>query len=394
MEAEILRRSQELQEANKRLRAASAAKDEFLSRMSHELRTPLTAIAGFSELLSMSDLEAESHDWVDMVLKASQHLLHLVDEVLDLSKIEAGQLSISPEPIPLEPLFDDAVELMQPVAASRGVVIDRRIQIPDCGHVVADRHRLKQVLINLISNAIKYNREGGHVYITAQPADSPNVRISVEDTGKGIDAASLSRLFTPFERLDAALSGVEGTGLGLALSRKLVLAMGGTVGVMSTPGVGTTFWVELRSGEAVAVPEASRVEQAVATRAYKKERSLLYIEDTVANVQLIERILRLRPSIRLLPAMLGQLGLDLAREHIPDMILLDLHLPDLGGDEVLVQLRADEATRKVPIVILSADVTQRQVDRLLAVGANAYLTKPIGVRHLLEAVDRFIGEDD
>jgi PAS domain S-box-containing protein len=394
MEAEILRRSRDLQEANKRLRAASAAKDEFLSRMSHELRTPLTAIAGFSELLSISDLDAESHEWVSMVLKASQHLLNLVDEVLDLSKIEAGQLNVAPEPISLEAVFDDAVDLMQPVAASRQVVIHRQVLTQNSSYVVADRHRLKQVLINLISNAIKYNREGGHVYITAQPAEAPNVRICVEDTGKGIDAGSLSRLFTPFERLDAALSGVEGTGLGLSLSRKLVHAMGGTVGVMSTPGVGTTLWVELRSGEAVAVQEVSGEEQGVATRTGSRERRLLYIEDTVANVELIEHMLRRRPSIRLLPAMLGQLGLELAREHYPDMILLDLHLPDLGGEEVLAQLRADEATRDIPIVMLSADATKRQVDRLLAAGANAYLTKPISVRHLLEAVDQFIGEDD
>jgi signal transduction histidine kinase/ActR/RegA family two-component response regulator len=393
MEAEIVRRSVELQEANKRLRAANEAKNEFLSRMSHELRTPLAAIMGFSELLTLSDLEEEKQRWVSQVFKASQHLLSLINEVLDLSRIESGQLSISPEPVPLMRLLDEALELMQPVAESHSVVIHPPARLAGSGYVFADEQRLKQVLINLISNAIKYNREGGDVHITIDAVDTDRVRIGVEDTGAGIDEQSQAKLFVPFERLNAGASGVEGTGLGLALSRTMIEAMGGRIGVESTPGVGSRFWIELGRGEPAAVEAASGEEDPLlAERAYARERRLLYIEDTIANVRLIEEILQSRPSIRLIPAMMGQLGLELAREHDPDLILLDLHLPDLNGEEVLAQLRADPRTHEIPVVILSADATRRQLAPLMAAGGQDYLTKPIRVRRLLEVVDEFLEE--
>jgi signal transduction histidine kinase/CheY-like chemotaxis protein len=391
-EAEILRRSLELQETNKQLRAANEAKNEFLSRMSHELRTPLAAISGFGELLSLSELDDFKQQWVAMIRKACDHLAGLVNEVLDLSRIESGQLSMSPEPVALKPLLQDALDLMRPLASSRGVVIRRPTSSTEVGYVFADNQRLKQVLINLIANAIKFNREGGEVRISVAPAGADRVRIAVEDTGKGIDGESLGKLFVPFERLDAAADGVDGTGLGLALSRNLVEAMGGTLDASSVPGVGSTFWVELARGEPSAVREAVAAEPSplLEVRPYAGERRLLYVEDTIANVRLIEEILRRRPSVKLLPAMLGQLGLELAREHRPHLILLDLHLPDLGGEEVLEQLRADEATRDIPVVVLSADATRRHLGRLLEVGARAYLTKPIGVRQLLEVVDQFM----
>jgi signal transduction histidine kinase/ActR/RegA family two-component response regulator len=393
MEAEIVRRSVELQEANKRLRAANEAKNEFLSRMSHELRTPLAAIMGFSELLTLSDLEEEKQRWVSQVFKASQHLLSLINEVLDLSRIESGQLSISPEPVPLMRLLDEALELMQPVAESHSVVIHPPARLAGSGYVFADEQRLKQVLINLISNAIKYNREGGDVHITIDAVDTDRVRIGVEDTGAGIDEQSQAKLFVPFERLNAGASGVEGTGLGLALSRTMIEAMGGRIGVESTPGVGSRFWIELGRGEPAAVEAASGEEDPLlAERAYARERRLLYVEDAIANVRLIEEILQSRPSIRLIPAMMGQLGLELAREHDPDLILLDLHLPDLNGEEVLAQLRADPRTHEIPVVILSADATRRQLAPLMAAGGQDYLTKPIRVRRLLEVVDEFLEE--
>jgi signal transduction histidine kinase/ActR/RegA family two-component response regulator len=393
MEAEIVRRSVDLQEANKRLRAANEAKNEFLSRMSHELRTPLAAIMGFSELLTLSDLEEEKQRWVSQVFKASQHLLNLINEVLDLSRIESGQLSISPEPVPLARLLDEALELMQPVAESHSVVIHPPARLAGSSYVFADQQRLKQVLINLISNAIKYNREGGDVHIAIDAVDTDRVRIGVQDTGAGIDEEWQARLFVPFERLNAAASGVEGTGLGLALSRTMIEAMGGRIGVESTPGVGSRFWIELGRGEPAAVEAASGEEHPLlAERAYARERRLLYVEDAIANVRLIEEILQSRPSIRLIPAMMGQLGLELAREHDPDLILLDLHLPDLNGEEVLAQLRADPRTHDIPVVILSADATRQELAPLMAAGGQDYLTKPIRVRRLLEVVDEFLEE--
>jgi CheY-like chemotaxis protein len=260
------------------------------------------------------------------------------------------------------------------------------------GYVLADNQRLKQVLINLLSNAIKYNRDGGEVRIAVQPTGTNRLRISVADMGQGIETESLAKLFTPFERLSAAGSAVEGTGLGLALSRSLVQAMGGNIGVESTPGEGSTFWVDVELSEPAAVERVSGEDrELLAVRSYPGERRLLYIEDTVANLRLIEEILERRPAVRLLPAMMGQLGLELAREHRPDLILLDLHLPDLGGEEVLALLKADEKTRDIPVVILTTDATERQLESLLATGARAYLTKPIGVLRLLEVVDDLIG---
>jgi PAS domain S-box-containing protein len=393
MEAEILRRSVELQEMNKELRAANEAKNQFLSRMSHELRTPLSAVLGFSELLGLADLDGEKREWSSMIHKAGEHLLELVDEVLDISRLESGDLSISLEAVTLEPLLEETLELVRPLADSRNVVIHPVKLVAGSGYVFADKQRVKQVLINLLANAIKYNREGGEVRIAAEPLASDRLRISVEDTGHGIEEAALERLFVPFERLDAATTGVEGTGLGLALSRTLVEAMGGSLGVESTPGSGSTFWIELGRGEPAAVTDVGEEAHPIlAERSYASEKSLLYIEDTVANIRLIEEILHSRPSVRLLPAMMGQLGLELAREHQPDLILLDLHLPDVGGDKILEQLRADERTRDIPVVMLSADATKRSAGPLLEAGARAYLTKPIGVRDLLEVVDEYMGD--
>jgi len=389
MQAEIIRRSQELQEANRDLRAANAAKSEFLSQVSHELRTPLAAILGFGELLSLVELEPAHREWLDNILKAGAHLVDLVNEVLDLSRIEAGQLSISRETVPLRPIVSEAIDLMQPLARSRDV----RLVSPDWAahpqYVEADAHRLKQVVINLVANAIKYNRPAGEVRVAVKGTDHERGRVS--DTGRGIDEAGLAKLFRPFERLDAAAMGVEGIGLGLALSRDLVTAMGGRLGLQSTVGSGTTAWLELRAREPIAIAEEPALEGAlIERREYPARRRLLYIEDTLANIHLIEGILSRRPSVQLIPAMLGRLGLDLAREHHPDLILLDLHLPDIGGEVVLDRLKADPATRSIPVVVLSADATKRQAGRMLARGAQAYLTKPIGVRPLLGALDDFL----
>jgi signal transduction histidine kinase/ActR/RegA family two-component response regulator len=391
-EREIIRRAQELQRANEKLRAANSAKNDFLSRMSHELRSPLGAIMGFGQLLEFADLEEQHKQKVAMILKASRHLLGIVDEVLDISRVEEGTLSISAEAIAVEPLIDDALDLTRPLAEGMEVVIHDPQLSGAGGYVFADNQRLKQVLINLLANAIKYNRRGGEVSVAVASVDgSDRVRISVADTGRGLDQASIEKLFVPFERLGAAVSGIEGTGLGLAVSRSLIEAMGGTIAAASTPGVGSVFWVELDRSEAVAVDVPSGDEDPLlAVRAYPgEERRLLYIEDAVANVQVIEGILERRPSVRLIPAMLGRLGLDLAREHLPHLILLDLHLPDLSGEEVLDELRTDEATRDIPVAILSADATRDRA-QFLAAGTQAYLTKPIDLRRLLEIFDQFL----
>jgi signal transduction histidine kinase len=389
-EAEIFLVTQELQKLNAQLQAADRAKNEFLSRMSHELRTPIAAILGFSELFALADLDEKKSEWAATILRAGRHLLQLVDEVLDISRIEAGELSISVEPVAVAPLLADAIELIQPLAEDRRVTLHPAEIQDGCGYARADTQRLKQVMINLLSNAVKYNREGGEVHVSVRTFGSHRMRLAVTDTGHGIDRESLDKLFTPFERLNAGAD-VQGTGLGLALSRRLVEAMGGTLTVRSTPAEGSTFTVEMARGEPAAVAAAMAEEgELVAQRRYDGERSLLYIEDTVANIRLVEEILSSRPSVRLLPAGMGSLGVELAAEYRPDLVLLDLHLPDIGGDEVLARLRADERTRDIPVVVLSADATDRTPGPLLEAGAQAYLTKPIGMRQLLEVVDTYV----
>jgi PAS domain S-box-containing protein len=389
MAAEIVRRSQELQAVNAELRKAGEAKNEFLSRMSHELRTPLAAILGFSELLGTRELGEKPDGWARMIHVAGEHLLNLVDEIMDLSRIEAGTVGISTEAVPLRPLVDEAFQLMRPVAAGHDITLHEPVFDPTtaAGYVLADRQRLTQVVINLISNAIKYNRHRGTVTVEVE-ADGGRMRLSVADTGAGIDPDKLPRLFTPFERLDAAASGIDGTGLGLALSRRLVEAMGGTIGVQSRRGVGTTFWVELDVARPAAVEGGDGVgDGLLATREYPSELRVLYVEDVVANVRLVEEIFARRPSIRLIPAMLGRLAVDLAHDHHPHLVFLDLHLPDMTGADVLAALRRDPETRGIPVVILTADATRREIDRLRRLGARSYETKPIGMRRLLELVD-------
>ena len=400
IEAEILARSREVQDANQALhdanqalRAASEAKNQFMSRVSHELRTPLNAIMGFGELLSLGEVTAEHHEWVSMMLKAARHLLVLLDEVVDISSFETRGLSLSMEAVPVAGLITDALELVQPLAMSRGVHLDPASPLASRCYVHADHQRLRQVLLNLLSNAIKYNHPAGTVTITASQQPGDRLRIAVADTGRGIAADDLDRLFTPFERLDAAQAGIEGTGLGLALSRQLVSAMGGTSGVQSTLGEGSVFWIELPAAEPIAVAQVAIARDPVAVpRTYAAPKTVLYVEDMVENLRLVEQILKQRPSTTIIPAMLGGVALDLARQHHPDLILLDLHLPDIPGEEVLRRLQADPATRTIPVVVLSADATPHQIDRLLAAGAASYLTKPLSVLTFLQAADQVLGE--
>jgi signal transduction histidine kinase len=280
----------ELQTANEELRAANAAKTAFLSRMSHELRTPLTAIRGFSELLTHADIGADQRGWAELIVKASKHLTTLVDDILDISRIEAGRFSISPEQVPLRPVINDVLELLQPLAARHAIMLNEPVLAAGCGYAIADTERLRQVLTNLVVNAIKYNRPEGEVTVAVEAVGEERIRISVTDTGLGIPEDAIARLFVPFERLDAALSDIDGTGLGLALSRSLVEAMGGSIGVESTVGAGSRFWCELLSGEPAVVDRAREEFPLLAIREYAHERRVLYVEDTVTNVRLTKPI--------------------------------------------------------------------------------------------------------
>ena len=381
----------ERRRAERQADEANRAKSEFLSRMSHELRTPLNGILGFSQLLEMDAPTPGQRESIEHIRKGGKHLLALINEVLDLARIEAGKIAISLEPVRVAEALGSALDLVRPQAAARRLTVSHDVE--ETEFVTADRQRLQQVLLNLLSNAVKYNREGGSITVTSS-GDNGHRRISVRDTGPGIAPAMLERLYTPFDRLGADRGATEGTGLGLALTKRLVEAMHGRLHVESVVGEGTTFSVDLPPGAPPAEETLVAADggSPAAADTPPRRATLLYIEDNAANLHLVERIVSRRPGLTLMSAMQGSRGLELARDHRPQVILLDLHLPDLDGAEVLARLRQDASTRDIPVVILSADATPGQVTRLLAQGATAYLTKPLDVHELLSLLDRLSNE--
>ncbi|MCU1455666.1 MAG: sensor protein [Acidimicrobiales bacterium] len=382
-------------EAQEAADQANRAKSEFLSRMSHELRTPLNAVLGFGQLLELDPLTDEQSESVEQILKGGRHLLDLINEVLDISRIEAGELGLSPEPVLARELIQETVDLIRPIADQRGIqLIVERSASCDC-YVYADRQRAKQVLLNLMSNAVKYNRLRGTVAISCEEIDPTRVAISVLDTGPGIAAERLGLLFIPFERLGAEDTDVEGTGIGLALSQRLTEAMSGALLVSSVLGKGSTFTFELPRVEGpVERFERLNGDAEIDIPVGPDRRKILHIEDNLSNLKLVERIFARRDDVDVVAAMHGRLGLELAHEHQPALILLDLHLPDMDGDHVLQRLRDDPVTASIPVVMVSADATPGQVRRLLSAGATAYLTKPIEVSDLLNVLNDALGTAD
>jgi len=400
LEQRVQSRTAELLKAKNEAERANDSKSEFLSRMSHELRTPLNAILGFGQLLELSAQDAKQHRQVGHILSAGKHLLSLINEILDLSRVESGQMTLSLEPVPLAELIEESLALVRPLAEAHGVRLAQVPVVPAGCQVRADRTRLRQVLINLLSNGIKYNRQAGDlsVHIDVQ-ADT--VQLRVQDSGMGLSPAQQARLFTPFERLDADDRQIEGTGIGLALSKRLVDLMGGQIGVDSEPGQGSTFWVTLPRSEdgtaSLSAPAKADDASPTATAAggntsrmppERPDCTVLCIEDNELNLQLIDHLLGRQPGMHLLSANEPMQGLGMARDLRPDLILLDINLPDMDGYEVIARLRSDPATAAIPVLAVTANAMPGDAARARSAGFAGYITKPINVATLLAEVER------
>lgn len=388
---------EDLHKARKEADKANQAKSEFLSRMSHELRTPLNSILGFAQLLELADIPLTHKKEIRHIMKSGWHLLDLINEVLDISRIEAGKMSLSIEPVKLDLIISEMIDFVKTQAAGRFITVNLQDSPYNSLNVLSDRQRLKQVLLNLINNGIKYNKEGGFVKIKVQPGKRPSsqlpiLRISIEDSGYGISENAIGKLFQPFERVGAEKSSVEGTGLGLTVVKKIIENMNGEVGVESKYGKGSTFWFELPMAEdqldTIRKLEEERIEK---SKTEVRAGKILYIEDNIYNVELIEQILDMqRPEVKMISNSFGRQALGLAIQNQPDLILLDLDLPDIHGSEVYEQLKADPLTAKIPVVVISSDALAQQINKMLSAGVKHYLTKPIKITEFLDILDEYI----
>ena len=368
---------------------ANAAKTEFLSRMSHELRTPLNAVLGFAQLLQSDPtvpLQDGQRARVGHIERAGQHLLAMIGDVLDLSRIESGNLPLLPQPLAVAALIEDSVALVAPTARASGVALLLPASATPL-HVLADPMRLRQVLVNLLGNAVKYNRSGGQVVIEAQALDAERLRLAVTDTGIGLTPLQQAHLFEPFNRLGAERRGIEGTGLGLAISRRLVGLMGGEITVSSEPGHGSTFALTLPRA---AAHDAATVAEPSRSTAPAAPHSVLYAEDNTLNVELVRQLLQLRPGCELRIARNGREAIASARSAPPDLLLIDMHLGDMTGLDVLAALRDEPALAGVARVALSADALPDRVRAARAAGFDDYLTKPVDLAELLACLDRHL----
>ncbi|MDO9072831.1 MAG: ATP-binding protein [Rubrivivax sp.] len=398
VEAEQARLDEALQRSNLELQAAriaadtaNQAKSDFLSRMSHELRSPLNAILGFAQLMESGTPEptAAQKDSIVQILHAGWYLLELINEILDLALIESGKLSLSPEPMSMAEVLADCQAMTEPQASAAGIALHFFPPVPDL-FVRADRTRVKQICLNLLSNAIKYNRSGGKVEVRCSTRPNGRVRVGFRDTGAGLAPDQVAQLFQPFNRLGQETGLQQGTGIGLVVCQQLVRLMGGEIGVVSEPGVGSEFWIDLLASHGLAQPaeaELANMQNATVPAAGAPLRSVLYVEDNPANLLLVTRLLARRPDLHLLSATDGRSGVELARATRPTVILMDINLPGISGVTALKLLAADPATAHIPVVALSANAMPNDIAKGMAAGFLRYITKPIRVAELMDTID-------
>jgi PAS domain S-box-containing protein len=389
-EQTLQQKNAELQSTKSAAEKANLAKSDFLSSMSHELRSPLNAILGFAQLMGTASPSPtpSQKESIDQILKAGWHLLTLINEILDLARIESGKLSLSLEPTALAEVLRECQAMIEPQAQKRGILMTFP-QSDITYFVVADRTRLKQVLINLLSNAIKYNQTRGTVAVDCTATTPERIRVSVKDTGAGLAPEQLAQLFQPFNRLGQEGGGQEGTGIGLVVAKQLIELMGGMIGVESIVGAGSIFWFELKASAEplLTVESTGPAPLPLQVQSGAPRRNLLYVEDNPANLKLVEQLVARRPDLRLLSAGDGLTGIKLARAHLPEVILMDINLPGISGIQTLEILRADPATANIIVIALSANAMPHDIEKGLEAGFFRYLTKPIKVIEFMDTLD-------
>ncbi len=376
---------------------ANAAKSEFLSRMSHELRTPMNAILGFGQLMELDDREPLTQPQemrLNEILKGGNHLLALINEVLDLSRIESNQFTLSIENVKLQEVLEETLNLILPMAQQNNISIENKLQGDN--FVLADRTKLKQVLLNLLSNAIKYNSDNGSVALDSYATPKGKVRISVKDTGTGLSLQQQKSIFEPFNRLDVDQTEIEGTGIGLTITQRLVEHMNGSIEVESKEGQGSTFILQFPEGKEIKLMSTPKefVAMPPELNSNGDQYKLLYVEDNPANLSLVQQILKNRDDICLLSAPQAQIGIDLARAHLPDLILMDINLPEMDGIEAFRRLSAFEETRNIPVIAVSANAMESDVKKALKSGFKAYIKKPFDLKLFMQEIDGFLLKEE
>ncbi len=395
-EIDVRRKTEEdLISAKEEAEKANNAKSEFLSRMSHELRTPMNAILGFGQLLKMDTKEdnPESRkNFVDQILKAGNHLLELINEVLDLSRIESGTMTLSIEGIAVNDLIEEVLVLINPLAETRNIDVSNRIPESENLVIQADRTRVKQILLNLLSNAVKYNKEYGSVSLGGFKTDEDTIRLQVTDTGKGIPLEKQMELFEPFQRLGEENSGIEGTGIGLTITKRLVELMGGSIHLESEEGKGSTFFIEFPQGILTTTPRGIKSDSMPENPEgdLPVPKVILYVEDNPANFELVRQVLVKRPKLSLVNATQAEKGLELAEKIRPDLIFMDINLPGMDGLEAFKELQKKESTKDIPVVALSANAMDSDISKAMGMGFKDYIVKPIDVKNFLNLVDGLV----
>jgi len=392
LEKRVKERTSELEVALAQAKVANKAKVDFLSNMSHELRTPLNAISGFGQLLQMSELSQIQKDYANEIINAGDYLLHLIKDILDLNKIEAGQIEFNKESIKLNTVVDSAITLIKNHAEKKNITIKNNLKADNNLYLYTDEFRCKEIIINFLSNAIKYNKKDGSVTINAFK-DSKQIKITVTDTGCGISKNQQKNAFLPFERLGKEGSAIEGTGIGLSISKKLATGLGGSVGLQSTEEEGSTFWVKLPASSTTPIQKETLVEEKKKMEHTEdKNFTLLYIEDNPANLKLVQNIIKDRFTINMVSASTAEQGLKMARQFMPDLILMDINLPDISGNEAIKILKTDKNTNTIPVFALSANAMKSDISKSLELGFKEYITKPFNIPDFISTISREISK--